>query len=217
MSTSVRTSAHDRTGRPSGEAADPPRTPAGRGGSPTLRWVKRLVSAATLVAPFDLRVEQYPFPTELEPGAVLLQMVASGICGTDKHTFRGETEQYAGTEYARSTPFPIIQGHENVGIVDRDRRRGSGRLRRRRRLRVGERIVPAPNRACGQCRFCTDDFPYYFCRNLENYGNSLTCARATPSVRWVRRATCTCSRARRCSVCPTVCPTRSPCSPSCSP
>ena len=174
MSTSVRTSAHDRTGRPSGEAADPPRTPAGRGGSPTLGWVNRLVSAATLVAPFDLRVEQYPFPTDLEPGAVLLQMVASGICGTDKHTFRGETEQYAGTEYARSTPFPIIQGHENVGIVAAIGDGGAVAFDGTP-LRVGERVVPAPNRACGRCRFCTDDFPYYFCRNLENYGNSLTC------------------------------------------
>jgi threonine dehydrogenase-like Zn-dependent dehydrogenase len=57
----------------------------------------------------------YPYPTELEPGAVLLRMLASGICGTDKHTYRGETQQYAGTDHASSTPFPIIQGHENVG------------------------------------------------------------------------------------------------------
>ena len=27
------------------------------------------VLAATLVAPYDLRVESYPFPQELEPGA----------------------------------------------------------------------------------------------------------------------------------------------------
>src|ERR671932_868939 len=76
------------------------------------------VRAATLVAPGRLEVRDYPLPDELEPGAVLLRMLASGICGTDKHTFRGETEQYAGTDYARSTPFPIIQGHENVGVVE---------------------------------------------------------------------------------------------------
>jgi threonine dehydrogenase-like Zn-dependent dehydrogenase len=116
------------------------------------------VLAATLVAPFDLRVERYPYPGELEPGAVVLRMLASGICGTDKHTYRGETEQYAGTDHARSTPFPIIQGHENVGVI----------------VEIG----PAPNRACGQCRYCVDGFPYYFCRNLQNYGNSMT--RAQP-------------------------------------
>ena len=44
------------------------------------------VQAATLVAPYQLEVRDYPYPTELEPGAVLLRMIASGICGTDKHT-----------------------------------------------------------------------------------------------------------------------------------
>jgi L-iditol 2-dehydrogenase len=43
-------------------------------------------------------------------------------------------------------------------------------------LHVGDRVVPAPNRACGECEFCRGDFPYYFCRRLENYGNSLTCS-----------------------------------------
>ena len=103
--------------------------------------------------------------------------LASGICGTDKHTFRGETEQYAGTDHASSTPFPIIQGHENVGIVA-EIGDGGALAFDGSPLAIGDRIVPAPNRACGACRYCTDDFPYYFCRNLENYGNSLTCAEA---------------------------------------
>ena len=135
-----------------------------------------MVKAATLAGPFDLRVEQFPRPDRLEPGAVLLRMLASGICGTDKHTYRGETEQYVGTDHARSTPFPIIQGHENVGVVveigpgGADAFDGSP-------LAVGDRVVPAPNRACGRCGPCTDGgFPYYFCENLENYGNSLSCA-----------------------------------------
>ena len=132
-----------------------------------------MVKAATLVAPFDLRVEHYPMPEHLEPGAVLVQMRASGICGTDKHTYRGETEQYAGTEHASSTPVPIIQGHENVGVVSAIGDGGAAAFDGTP-LDIGDRIVPAPNRACGRCRFCADDFPYDFCRNLENYGNSLT-------------------------------------------
>ena len=133
--------------------------------------------AATLVGPFDLQVLDYPLPDRLEPGAVLLRMRASGICGTDKHTFRGETEQYAGTDHASSTPFPIIQGHENVGTVAAIGDGGAVAFDGSP-LQVGDRVVPAPNRACGECRYCTDDFPYYFCRNLENYGNSLSCATA---------------------------------------
>ena len=133
------------------------------------------VQAATLVAPYDLRVESYPMPDRLEPGAVLVRMLASGICGTDKHTYRGETEQYAGTDHASSTPFPIIQGHENVGVVAAIGDGGATAFDGTP-LETGDRIVPAPNRACGRCRFCVEDFPYYFCRNLENYGNSLTCS-----------------------------------------
>ena len=104
----------DRSPEPRSSRVQPPR-PCQTG---IERPMSDTVMAATLVAPFDLRVERYPMPTDLEPGAVLVRMLASGICGTDKHTYRGETEQYAGTDHASSTPFPIIQGHENVGVVE---------------------------------------------------------------------------------------------------
>jgi L-iditol 2-dehydrogenase len=140
-----------------------------------LRRVGVTVLAATLHGPGDLRLDRYPYPEELEPGAVLLRMLASGICGTDKHAFRGETEQYAGTPLARSTPFPIVQGHENVGVVEAVGPGGATAFDGSE-LSPGDRVVPAPNRACGRCSFCARGFPYYLCRNLENYGNSLTAA-----------------------------------------
>ena len=108
------------------------------------------VLAATLLAPGQLELRHYPYPEQLEPGAVLLQMLASGICGTDKHTFRGETQQYAGTDHASSTPFPIIQGHENVGVVAALGDGGATRVRRhaaggRRPRRARARTAPAAN------------------------------------------------------------------------
>jgi threonine dehydrogenase-like Zn-dependent dehydrogenase len=133
------------------------------------------VQAATLVAPGRIEIRDYPFPAVLEPGAVLLRMIASGICGTDKHTFRGETVQYAGTAMERRTPFPIIQGHENLGTVEAIGP-GGAIAYDGTPLRAGDRVVPAPNRACGMCRNCQRGFPYYLCRYLENYGNSLSCA-----------------------------------------
>lgn len=102
-------------------------------------------------------------------------MLASGICGTDKHTYRGETEQYAGADHARSTPFPIIQGHENVGVIA-EIGDGGATAFDGTPLAVGDGIVPAPNRHCGACSYCRADYPYYMCRNLETYGNSLTSA-----------------------------------------
>jgi threonine dehydrogenase-like Zn-dependent dehydrogenase len=133
------------------------------------------VLAATLVAPGDLQLRRYPVPVALEPGAVVLRVLASGICGTDKHTYLGETEQYVGTDHERSTPFPIIQGHENVGVVEAVGEQAlafDGTA-----LAVGDRVVPAPNWACGRCSFCMRGFPYYMCRKLEDYGNSLTSER----------------------------------------
>lgn len=105
-----------------------------------------LVLAATLVAPGQLELRRYPYPSTLEPGAVLIRMEASGICGTDKHTFRGETAQYAGTDNARTTPFPIIQGHENVGEIVEIGPGGASDFDGHP-LAVGQRVVPAPNRA----------------------------------------------------------------------
>jgi threonine dehydrogenase-like Zn-dependent dehydrogenase len=133
------------------------------------------VKAAVMKQPGVLECQQFPLP-EPEPGAVVLEMSMSGICGTDKHTFRGETLQYAGTPHERQIDYPLICGHENVGrvaatggdVLDSD-----GRV-----LFAGDRIVPAANVSCGQCWYCRNGQPYYMCERLEDYGNSLGCARA---------------------------------------
>ena len=40
-------------------------------------------------------MQEFPRPS-LPDGALLMQVEMSGICGTDKHTFLGETKRYAG-------------------------------------------------------------------------------------------------------------------------
>jgi len=127
-------------------------------------------------APGRMTVASFPDP-DPAPGAVVLRMEYSGICGTDKHTWRGETVQYAGTDHEHSTPFPIICGHENVGVIDAI---GPGEPpvdEAGRPLAVGDRVVPAPNVTCGRCFFCVGGHPYYLCERLEDYGNSLSSAR----------------------------------------
>jgi L-iditol 2-dehydrogenase len=113
---------------------------------------------------------------EPEPGAVVIAIHLSGICGTDKHTFRGESRQYAGTKHERDLDYPLICGHENVGTVtaiggDVFASDGSP-------LKIGDRVVPGANVPCRRCYFCANDFPYYFCENLEDYGNSLNLSRS---------------------------------------
>jgi L-iditol 2-dehydrogenase len=133
-----------------------------------------MVRAAVMQAPRQLAVQRFALP-EPEPGAVVLKMQLSGICGTDKHTYRGETKQYAGTPHERDVAFPLICGHENVGIVAATG--GEVRDFDGVPLRPGDRVVPAANVTCGQCYYCKGDFPYYMCEHLEDYGNSLSAAR----------------------------------------
>jgi len=125
-------------------------------------------------APGRLEVQHFPRP-EPEPGAVLLKIIYSGICGTDKHTYRGESKQYAGTDHERELTYPLICGHENVGIIESIGGSDSVADSEGRPLRVGDRIVPAANVPCGRCTFCLNDYPYYFCEQLQDYGNSLHC------------------------------------------
>lgn len=130
--------------------------------------------AAVMQAPGRIAVQEFGVP-EPEPGAVVMKVSLSGICGTDKHTFRGESKQYAGTPHERDIEYPLICGHENVGIVIATG--GEVLDAAGQPLRPGDRIVPGANVPCGACVYCLGDYPYYFCQHLEDYGNSLNCGR----------------------------------------
>jgi threonine dehydrogenase-like Zn-dependent dehydrogenase len=136
------------------------------------------VRAAVMTAPGALEVQHFDVP-EPEPGAVLMRVRLSGICGTDKHTFRGETIQYAGTPHERRIEYPLICGHENVGVVEATG--GDVLAADGKPLRPGDRVVPGANVPCGHCWYCLNDQPYYLCEHLEDYGNSLNVSRS-PSL-----------------------------------
>ncbi|HYX85776.1 MAG TPA: zinc-binding dehydrogenase [Gaiellales bacterium] len=134
------------------------------------------VRAAVIQGPGRFAVEPFPDP-DPAPGATVLRMHYSGICGTDKHTWRGESLQYAGTDHERDAAYPLICGHENVGVIEALGAGDPPLDEDGRPFRVGDRVVPAPNVTCGRCRFCLDGVsPYYLCTGLEDYGNSLSCA-----------------------------------------
>src|SRR5438309_2124073 len=119
-----------------------------------------VVLAATLVAPGKYELREYP-RADPQPGCALVKMEMSGICGTDKHTYQGYTTQYAGAGSPKSIPFPIIQGHENVGRIAAIGGNGEYSDFEGVPLRVGDRVVVGPNVSCGQCYYCRHDFPYY--------------------------------------------------------
>ena len=134
------------------------------------------VHAAVMVHPGKIEIQEFPFP-QLEDGAVLLKVEMCGICGTDKHTWRGETKQYAGTDAESDTPFPIIPGHEIIGVVAEINDRERPRLDfNGEPLRVGDRVALCPDVVCGECYECRHTFAFPWCENLRGYGNAFTAA-----------------------------------------
>ena len=116
----------------------------------------KIVKALTLEGKGDVKLKEYPYP-KVEKDSVLIRMEYSGICGTDKHSYQGWFDQKGG----RSLPLPVIQGHENVGVVEEI---GSEFLDYDGRpLKVGDRVIPAPNVPCGRCYSCRNNHPYYYC------------------------------------------------------
>jgi threonine dehydrogenase-like Zn-dependent dehydrogenase len=134
------------------------------------------VQAAVMTGPGAIELRQYPYPRP-QIGESVVRVIAVGICGTDKHTYRGETSQYAGTSHARQVPYPLIPGHEIVAVVDDPKGQDLERDSEGMALAPGDRIVVAPDVACGRCYFCRGSFPYYYCEALQDYGNSLSCDR----------------------------------------
>jgi threonine dehydrogenase-like Zn-dependent dehydrogenase len=135
------------------------------------------VRAAVVSAPGTISLEQFPDP-RLRPGEALVRMELSGICGTDKHIFRGEGTLYAGTMMEARPGFPVIPGHENVGVIEE---LGPGADRELefygQRLRVGDRIVMCPDVVCGRCWYCRHG-RMLWCENAVCYGVTLGCGEA---------------------------------------
>ena len=132
--------------------------------------------AAVVKAPHRIEVVDLDDPGPA-PGHAVLAVRLSGICGTDKHTFRGESLQYAGTPHEHSIDYPLVCGHENVGVLAELGKGARFVDQFGDALELGARVVPAANVACGTCWWCRRGEPYFMCERLEDYGNSLTLSR----------------------------------------
>jgi L-iditol 2-dehydrogenase len=117
--------------------------------------------AAVLDKPMGtFRLEEFSVP-EPEPGTVLLRQELAGCCATDAHTYLGQWP----------ADFPVIMGHENVGIVEAIGAGGAVDFMRRA-LRAGDRVI-ARTSSCGACYECRSARRPRRCLNLRvRYGFS---------------------------------------------
>ena len=126
----------------------------------------RFVKSVVLEAKGKLELKSFPYP-EVKKDSAIIRMEYSGICGTDKHSFEGFFHQKGG----RPIPLPVIQGHENIGIIEEIN--GNILDHDGNKLQVGDRVVPAPNISCGKCFACRNNRPYYYCESKLDYGNNI--------------------------------------------
>jgi len=131
------------------------------------------IRAAVLVAPGKLEIQEFARP-DLQEGALLVKPLMSGICGTDKHGYRGEAVQYAGTPREVNGPYPAIPGHENVALVVEARPpRGQPAVVDfyGNPVKEGDRVVISPDIVCGKCYWCRNSYGYTWCDNIRSYGH----------------------------------------------
>ena len=96
------------------------------------------MKALTFHAPFQVRFEEVPEPTLLDPRDALVEVELGAICGSDLHVYRGhETGLDRGT----------VLGHEFLGTVVEVGPEV-------RRFRPEDRVVSPFSTSCGSCFFC---------------------------------------------------------------
>jgi L-iditol 2-dehydrogenase len=111
-----------------------------------------------------------PYPETLEPGAAIIKIEMSGICGTDKHAFDGDVTLYGGTEAEQDMVYPAVHGHENSGIVVEMNGLGKDIEYSGKELRIGDRVTHCPNVICGRCWYCRRIHAFPYCANHQGIG-----------------------------------------------
>jgi propanol-preferring alcohol dehydrogenase len=103
------------------------------------RWLMTICRSMTFErvgSPLKMREGPVPRP---EPGEILLEVSACGVCRTDLHVVDGDLP---------NPKRPVVPGHEIVGKVAAIGEGVSG-------FRLGDRVgVPWLGSTCGTCRYC---------------------------------------------------------------
>jgi 2-desacetyl-2-hydroxyethyl bacteriochlorophyllide A dehydrogenase len=109
--------------------------------------------AVTYQAPREVRVDERPEPALVDRGDAIVEIEASGICGSDLHIYHGRVKIEPG--------FTI--GHEFVGTVVATGEDVT-------RVAPGDRVLGCYHTACGTCFFCLRGV-YHKCDAMRTFGH----------------------------------------------
>ena len=97
------------------------------------------MKALVYTRPDEVQFQEYPDPV-LNPGEVIIKIVASGICGSDMHAYHGHDP--------RRNPG-LVMGHELSGEIWQS----ASPL-----YKVGQKVTVDPLITCGNCYYCRNGF-----------------------------------------------------------
>ena len=104
------------------------------------------MKGVVLLGDRTLEIRQFPDPTP-GPGEVVLDIKASGMCGSDLKYYRASGG--AAALGFKTQAGPVIAGHEPCGVVA-----AIGPGVSSREARIGQRVMQHHYRGCGVCAHC---------------------------------------------------------------
>ncbi len=100
------------------------------------------VRAMVQTAPGVMELREFERPT-IRDDQALIRLEACGVCGSDISIFRA-------SGHTPPSDFPLIRGHEPVGLIEEI----GEVLARRHNLKPGDRVAVDPFLRCGSCPNC---------------------------------------------------------------
>ena len=114
------------------------------------------MKAVTFQAPGEVRVDERPEPELLAPDDAIVQVEATGVCGSDLHIYHGRVKIEPGFVIGHEFVGEVIAAGDAVTKVD-----------------VGDRVLGCFHTACGSCFFCMRG-EYHKCDESRVFGHGAT-------------------------------------------
>src|SRR5262244_404946 len=95
-----------------------------------------------------LELREFPDPTP-DPRDVILEIKASGMCGSDLHNYRAPANPGGAVTGGIKREAGMIAGHEPCGVVA-----AVGAGVSEKEARVGQRVMDHHYKGCGGCKHC---------------------------------------------------------------
>jgi len=115
--------------------------------------------AAVQLGPDRIEIQEIPIP-DIKADEGLLRVERCGLCGSDVEQYKGER---------KDRKYPVIPGHEPVGIIERI----GDRAARNWGVQEGDRVIVQAPIPCLHCRRCMEG-QFTTCVNKHNFGDTPT-------------------------------------------